>query len=266
MEYYTYAYLREDKTPYYIGKGKGRRIYERGGRHCGIPTDKSKVIFLKQNLTEAEAFRHEIYMIAVYGRKDLGTGILRNLTDGGDGTSGYIQTEISRIKMSLNTKGTIYWTDGIKNTTAKECPGKGWIKGRIDGRRWWNNGDINVFVVDFPGEGWISGRLLKTNKGTHRWNNGKENRQCKECPGKGWVMGWIIKSDKVNGNMGLKWWNNGIVSKKSKECPGDEWKSGRINEGVKYWNNGIKSISSKECPGEGWIRGRMSYRQSNKNQ
>ena len=87
MEYYTYAYLREDGTPYYIGKGKCDRIYSKN-RKNKPPKDKSRIIYLKQNLTEEEAFRHEIYMIAVLGRKDLGTGILHNLTDGGDGSSG----------------------------------------------------------------------------------------------------------------------------------------------------------------------------------
>jgi len=86
MNYYTYAYLREDRTPYYIGKGKGDRIYSTN-RTYKPPTDKSRIIFLKQNLTEEEAFKHEKYMIGVFGRKDNGTGILRNLTDGGDGVS-----------------------------------------------------------------------------------------------------------------------------------------------------------------------------------
>ena len=85
--YYTYAYLREDRTPYYIGKGSGGRAYKKERREFKPPKDKSRIIFLKQNLTEEEAFKHEIYMIAVFGRKDLGTGILRNLTDGGEGVS-----------------------------------------------------------------------------------------------------------------------------------------------------------------------------------
>jgi hypothetical protein len=84
--YYTYAYLREDRTPYYIGKGKGDRIYS-SRKRVRPPKDKSRIIFLKQNLSEEEAFKHEIYMIAVFGRKDLGTGILHNMTDGGDGAS-----------------------------------------------------------------------------------------------------------------------------------------------------------------------------------
>ena len=88
MEYYTYAYLRKDGTPYYIGKGNGRRAYQKQKWH-NPPKNKSRIIFLKQNLTEEEAFKHEIYMIAVFGRKDLETGILRNLTNGGEGTCGY---------------------------------------------------------------------------------------------------------------------------------------------------------------------------------
>jgi len=99
MKYYTYAYLREDKTPYYIGKGKKERIYSTH-RKFKPPKDKSRIIFLKQNLTEEEAFRHEVYMIAVFGRKDLGTGILHNRTNGGEGPSGAVRSDETRKKMS----------------------------------------------------------------------------------------------------------------------------------------------------------------------
>ena len=87
-KYYTYAYLREDGTPYYIGKGSGNRAYIKRGRRCPRPKDKSRIIFLKRGLTEEQAIKHEVYMIAVFGRKDKGTGILRNLTDGGEGIAG----------------------------------------------------------------------------------------------------------------------------------------------------------------------------------
>jgi hypothetical protein len=93
MEYYTYAYLREDKTPYYIGKGKGYRAYVKHWRSKSkggyfTPPEKDRILILKQNLTEEEAYKHEIYMINVFGRKDLGTGILRNMSDGGEGMKG----------------------------------------------------------------------------------------------------------------------------------------------------------------------------------
>ena len=93
--FYTYAYLREDGTPYYIGKGKGKRAYDRK-RHSAYVPSKNRILILKKNLTEEEAFKHEKYMIAVFGRKDLETGILYNLTDGGDGPSGYVYTEEQR--------------------------------------------------------------------------------------------------------------------------------------------------------------------------
>jgi hypothetical protein len=103
--FYTYAFLRKDGTPYYVGKGQGNRAFQKYGRKgAPTPADKSRIIFLKTGLTEKEAFKHEKYMIAVLGRKDLGTGILRNLTDGGEGPSGWVATEETRENMRKRMK------------------------------------------------------------------------------------------------------------------------------------------------------------------
>jgi hypothetical protein len=106
--FYTYAYLREDGTPYYIGKGKGRRAWENKHRK-GAPTpkDKSKILILKKNLTNEQAIKHEIYMIAVFGRKDIGTGILWNFTDGGDGVVGRVASEETRKRLSEGVKRSV---------------------------------------------------------------------------------------------------------------------------------------------------------------
>jgi hypothetical protein len=113
--YYTYVFLREDKTPYYIGKGRGDRIH-RKNRTIKPPRDKSRIVFLKKNLTEAEAFRHEVYMIFVLGRKDLGTGILRNLTSGGEGSSGAIVSEETKRKLSEAKSGEKCYMFGVPKT------------------------------------------------------------------------------------------------------------------------------------------------------
>jgi hypothetical protein len=102
-DYYTYAYLREDGTPYYVGKGKGNRAFSKN-RKVAVPP-KDRILFLKRNLTEEEAFRHEIYMIALYGRKDIGTGILWNFSDGGEGASGVVFSEKRKRQLSEARKG-----------------------------------------------------------------------------------------------------------------------------------------------------------------
>ncbi len=143
--FYTYAYLRKDGTPYYIGKGQRDRAYSKNHINIFVPP-KDRILFLKKNLLEEEAFNHEKYMIAVFGRKDLGTGILHNRTEGGDGTSNI--SDITKEKMRLKKlgktlsqkhknklsevrKGNIRWNNGIKEKLCKECPGDGWFRGRL---------------------------------------------------------------------------------------------------------------------------------------
>jgi len=102
--FYIYCYIRDDGTPYYIGKGTRKRAWQKQN-HQSIPNDNRKIIILEANLSEIGAIALERRLIRWFGRKDLGTGILINLTDGGDGTSGYKHTEYYKQKMSARNFG-----------------------------------------------------------------------------------------------------------------------------------------------------------------
>ena len=82
--FYVYAYLREDGTPYYIGKGSGWRMHQNHG-YLHLPPDRSRRVKLRENLTDEESQEYEKELIAKYGRKGFDEGgILRNITMGGD--------------------------------------------------------------------------------------------------------------------------------------------------------------------------------------
>jgi hypothetical protein len=81
--FYVYAYLRSDNyTPFYIGKGSGKRCYDGHGKNCTPPKDTSKIIIIKDNLSEDDAFELEKVLIKFWGRKCDG-GILLNICPGG---------------------------------------------------------------------------------------------------------------------------------------------------------------------------------------
>ena len=229
--FYTYAYLREDRTPYYVGKGTGKRVYEKSNREIKPPKDKSRIIFLKQNLTEEEAFKHEIYMIAVFGRKDLRTGILRNKTDGGDGSSGAIRSEEFKKNVSEMHRG-----ENNPNY------GKFGEKNHNYGKKWWNDGNGNrKKLFECPGEGWVSGmgeehkiKLSEKLEGKNNPNYGKscseETRRKISIKKKGKSPSDETRRKQSKSGKGKVWWNNGKINTRSIECPGESWVPGMIKK------------------------------------
>jgi hypothetical protein len=97
MNFYSYLYLRDDTTPYYAGKGKGKRVFNTRSHRVHPPKDRSRILIFWHE-TETEAFESERAFIKWFGRKDLGTGCLRNMTDGGEGYSN--PSDATRKKLS----------------------------------------------------------------------------------------------------------------------------------------------------------------------
>jgi hypothetical protein len=122
-EYYAYLWLREGGLPYYAGKGKGNRAFTSSG-HIVKPPPKDRIVIYPAT-SEEDAFETEIALIWYYGRKNTGTGCLRNLSDGGEGPSGHTKSEAVRQRLRE-------FHTGLKHTEeAKRKIGQSTL-GRID--------------------------------------------------------------------------------------------------------------------------------------
>lgn len=109
--FYIYAYLRIDGSPYYIGKGKAKRAWK--PHSIQIPQDNTRIIIMESELSEIGALALERRYILWYGRKDNGTGMLRNMSDGGDGPG----------------SGRVPWNKAVTGKDNAQYGQKAWNKG-----------------------------------------------------------------------------------------------------------------------------------------
>ena len=118
--FYVYVIRKPDGEPFYVGKGKGRRVavHEEHAR-TKRRSKKLSVIRGIWNLgmqpiyelavaceTERAAADMEVKLIGAFGRKDKGLGTLLNLTDGGEGVSGLQHSLDSRERMRTAAERT----------------------------------------------------------------------------------------------------------------------------------------------------------------
>jgi hypothetical protein len=128
MIFYVYEHYRiGEDIPFFVGKGHHRRAFTKRGRNVWWKRIVEKnggfeVRFVQENLSEFEAFWLEVNQIAGWGRADLGEGPLVNLTDGGEGVSGWIPTKEWRDKKRKMMKNNTI-SKGLKQSE-EQCEGK----------------------------------------------------------------------------------------------------------------------------------------------
>lgn len=151
-KYYLYRHIRLDKNqPFYIGIGTKNnynchskiygRAYSKTDRNNLWKKIVSKSKYEVEIILESNDYnfikQKEKEFINLYGRKDLNIGILSNLTDGGEGSSGKKYSEEERKRISKRMRGNSLAlgfkhsdkTKKLVSQIAKErCKDDNWLK------------------------------------------------------------------------------------------------------------------------------------------
>jgi hypothetical protein len=102
--FYTYIWRDPAGVPFYVGKGKRKRAWVTKNRSPAFNEIHSmggcSVEIADLFMHESQAHAHEMELIELYGRRDNGTGTLVNLTDGGEGSIGWVPSDETRAKIA----------------------------------------------------------------------------------------------------------------------------------------------------------------------
>lgn len=106
--FYVYVIYDVNNLPIYVGKGTGRRAYDSFRKSDNIAVrnckTKERVDIIADKLTEIDAFSLEMKLILEYGKRCNKTGTLYNITDGGEGVSGFEYTKQHIIERYHNRR------------------------------------------------------------------------------------------------------------------------------------------------------------------
>lgn len=203
-QFYVYAYLREDKSPYYIGKGNGKRAYRRGTwERFKAPKNLNQIQIISDSMNEADAFQAEMLLIRMYGRKDIGTGILRNMTDGGEGGYGRkdsLQTKLRRASKHIGSKRSAKTCRNISQSKLGSTP--------------WNKGKKNVYSEE---------QLEKLRK-----PKSDETKRKLSLAKLGKPKSAQAKLANQKAQLGRVWWTTGQKETRSFIAPNENWYRGRL--------------------------------------
>jgi hypothetical protein len=296
-KFYVYIYQDELGVPIYVGKGKERgwKIHERLYDHLKIAKTRKKphpfyfklrkilrngfvpkIYKVQENLTGEEANKLEKEIISRFGRKDLKTGTLLNLSDGGQGIlnmsenhknairkrhKGKIVPLETRQKISASKKGipkTAEHKQKLSDSRKGTHPSQQSIE-KMKNLRWVNNGLTSKRIYkdeleQYLKNGWQRNRHdFVTIETRQKISVSRKNRPPAS-----------LKTRRKIGEKSKKrvWVNNGIKNEftyheKAEKLLREGWKKGKFKRKFYWITNGIKSkmVNIGTNLEEGWTLG-----------